>query len=575
MVEMEVKICNFCKTPFKEGRNVPPPKKSFTPPEVVIKPPQVSFDVNTDVVDNSQLLNITENYFEPVENIISRVKPSNISELYKDIRNPSDKSLDINLDALGFIEDELDFKELKKRVPQSTDTSEINIPPPPQVTQFTNPKAEISDSVQVLTNNIQSPEIKISPINVLLPEEKPFAHSVIKDRVNRFSEKLVAEDPFNRSPFEIDALELSEVQFDNEIEEQEPSKAGSVDVDPEKLKEINELARIMAPQEDNLTSVKITAALPETEEFNKFENKSVIRTSNNEIIEQTEVEQPSQFFSDIIDTLESGEKESFKGLAQEPFAENNYQLLNLEITDLSSLYPENNDQITKTEDTDEASELNLLMNERLKRFAVRGGAEELFLPNNFSIETVEIAEVKETSGIENEIVIEELNLGSREIEPVIDGTITELEIKPGADNELAELYISHLDNNPPEDQNGINSLVKDRLKRLVQKEEDNITDETVRSGQIEENKHIMPNAFTGISLKNIVEEQQAGNNPGTGPRSTTNLKALSHYNTAKDLCVKGNYHRALEELETAVKEDPAFEQAHVLLSRTYLKLKTF
>ena len=31
--------------------------------------------------------------------------------------------------------------------------------------------------------------------------------------------------------------------------------------------------------------------------------------------------------------------------------------------------------------------------------------------------------------------------------------------------------------------------------------------------------------------------------------------------------------QALEELETAVKIDPTFEQAHILLSRTYLKLK--
>ncbi|MFN4149866.1 MAG: tetratricopeptide repeat protein, partial [Candidatus Sericytochromatia bacterium] len=60
----------------------------------------------------------------------------------------------------------------------------------------------------------------------------------------------------------------------------------------------------------------------------------------------------------------------------------------------------------------------------------------------------------------------------------------------------------------------------------------------------------------------------------SGPRSSQNEEAIKYFNLAKDLCVKGNYKLALIELEEAVKIDPAYEEAHILLSRTYLKLKS-
>lgn len=62
-------------------------------------------------------------------------------------------------------------------------------------------------------------------------------------------------------------------------------------------------------------------------------------------------------------------------------------------------------------------------------------------------------------------------------------------------------------------------------------------------------------------------------NTTLGARGTTNTDAMNHYIFARDLCLKKEYHEALEELEKAVKIDPAFEQAHILLSRTYLKVK--
>lgn len=62
-------------------------------------------------------------------------------------------------------------------------------------------------------------------------------------------------------------------------------------------------------------------------------------------------------------------------------------------------------------------------------------------------------------------------------------------------------------------------------------------------------------------------------NTTLGARSTTNQEAMDYYISARDLCLKKQYSQALDELEKAVTLDPAFEQAHILLSRTYLKIK--
>ncbi len=62
-------------------------------------------------------------------------------------------------------------------------------------------------------------------------------------------------------------------------------------------------------------------------------------------------------------------------------------------------------------------------------------------------------------------------------------------------------------------------------------------------------------------------------NTTLGARSTTNNEAMNLYLSARDLCLKKEYLKALDELEKSVKIDPAFEQAHILLSRTYLKTK--
>lgn len=76
-----------------------------------------------------------------------------------------------------------------------------------------------------------------------------------------------------------------------------------------------------------------------------------------------------------------------------------------------------------------------------------------------------------------------------------------------------------------------------------------------------------------VNTKNLSNKNVVLTKKSSGARASENQEAVNHFETAKKLCVDGNYQKALEELELSVKKDPAYELAHILLSRTYLKLK--
>ncbi|MBC7474421.1 MAG: hypothetical protein H7263_09030 [Candidatus Sericytochromatia bacterium] len=145
----------------------------------------------------------------------------------------------------------------------------------------------------------------------------------------------------------------------------------------------------------------------------------------------------------------------------------------------------------------------------------------------------------------------------------------------------------------------VKEILNQRLKRFAPKEINsdskvqNSPELTTFSAQIiEENIVIVPEPIIYKELVNDKEQVKdieketslevikrpipnilTNNNVVTGARSTVNSIAMNHYIQARDLCVKRDYEKALLELEESVKIDPAFEQAHILLSRTYLKIK--
>jgi Tfp pilus assembly protein PilF len=80
---------------------------------------------------------------------------------------------------------------------------------------------------------------------------------------------------------------------------------------------------------------------------------------------------------------------------------------------------------------------------------------------------------------------------------------------------------------------------------------------------IKENKKMDISNINSDKEKNLISQ----------PRGSDNELAIKYYYLARELCVKKDYKNALTELEKAVKIDPKFEQAHILLSRTYIKLK--
>jgi len=95
----------------------------------------------------------------------------------------------------------------------------------------------------------------------------------------------------------------------------------------------------------------------------------------------------------------------------------------------------------------------------------------------------------------------------------------------------------------------------------------------IKSLELEENKNKDELNNNVIKSEEFKTNEKNSLDNFTKPRGSDNEIAVEHYNLARNLCVKRDYKNALIELEKAVKLDPKFEQAHILLSRTYMKLK--
>src|SRR5689334_19495666 len=104
MVDPAAKICNFCKTPFKEIRLISAPSKTFKPPKVVYgvaKPYSIIKDENQSV----------GSFLEPISTIdkednLERAKePYNISAFNENAQK-TNINLEKNQDSLNYSEDQ-------------------------------------------------------------------------------------------------------------------------------------------------------------------------------------------------------------------------------------------------------------------------------------------------------------------------------------------------------------------------------------------------------------------------------------------------------------------------------------
>lgn len=221
-----------------------------------------------------------------------------------------------------------------------------------------------------------------------------------------------------------------------------------------------------------------------------------------------------------------------------------------------------------------------------------------FIPN-FEIESLEIADIKDyeekdKKTFENpeSISVDESSL--QEINQL--ASLFVKEEKLNKDQEIQE--IKDKEDILPETKFSSKNILRTETKDIKDKKNEdepilNIKnliislDELTNKENIDNKESInsnLENIIKKIELKNknkgvfdikdlTIEKQENNKEIIYQARSSDNQLALNHYNLAKDLCVKRDYIKALIELENAVNIDPRFEQAHILLSRTYIKLK--
>jgi tetratricopeptide (TPR) repeat protein len=187
------------------------------------------------------------------------------------------------------------------------------------------------------------------------------------------------------------------------------------------------------------------------------------------------------------------------------------------------------------------------------------------LANIFTNNETKVNEIKEENKAENKKTIEE-KFSSKDIIRIETKEIVDKKNQEEPSLNIKNLIIS-LDE-ITKNSNSNFSKTEFKTNKLQSLEVFNI-----KSLELEENKNKDELNNNVIKSEEFKTNEKNSLDNFTKPRGSDNEIAVEHYNLARNLCVKRDYKNALIELEKAVKLDPKFEQAHILLSRTYMKLK--
>ncbi|MBC7474320.1 MAG: hypothetical protein H7263_08520, partial [Candidatus Sericytochromatia bacterium] len=164
MVDMEAKICSFCKTAFKEDK-VKNSSLNFRPPTIsnqevsspiiakievtanITPPPKIVFETEIEKELKQEVSIFTESEKSSHNKITDKKDPFSkpekekkmLERIYEKVIDKAKGknylfdtiSVDTRLDALGFVEDDLNFKQLKKLLPKNiiSDQNTIEIKP--------------------------------------------------------------------------------------------------------------------------------------------------------------------------------------------------------------------------------------------------------------------------------------------------------------------------------------------------------------------------------------------------------------------------------------------------------------
>ncbi len=456
MVDSAAKVCSFCKTPFKEIRLISAPSRNFKPPTVVYgvaKPYSIIKDENPSVGA----------FLEPISTIAQEDSLEHTKEPYIPSHNENKQKSNINIE-------------------KNQDTL---------------------DSTEGQENSSEHEAFSVQSTDKLTEQKKKFTSTpeAVK-RLERLSKMLSSQSPYYIAAFEIETIEIAEIQAES-AEELIANEENNEQVENSILVEEKPGAEA---KEENITN-KVSDKGPLSFDLSAIESLSVPEVKEKEVAEEkTEArEQPSSLseLNDLANLL-SVEKAEIKEEVKDATK------LTYDLSKIQEKIAALEGKPFNLRDTQVLNNSDLLGHQAiLKQFS----GKEIFLENSENISDAKRVQLEEQDTY----------------------------VSPEIAKKVAEEKIEHIT-------------------------------ETV----VEAPKGIFDHNLLE-SLNTQIKEKNTGTSfppPPPGPRGSTNQKALNHYNNARDLCVKGNYPKALEELETSVSADPAFEQAHILLSRTFLKLKS-
>lgn len=577
-------------------------------------------------------------------------------------RNFLQDTFDIKLDALGFIEEDLNFKDFKKHVKASLNR-------------------ETSDKQ---LEESKKEELKRKHFEVL--------KRIMRERKKKLSLNLISISPYYIAPFEIENLEIEEIKkspvttnITNEIRTLEvdevklSEESVTLEDNNESFLEVEPTAPIL-PHSDFSESKNDNEQANHEEKPSFFISENIINnisvdTFNNDAqpqvendleistIDEQEKEKsiPVETYTlkvesepvAIVEVVSDDSTENLENFIEsddeintdnlEPLESVSFDFHKKEDTNLNDsifsynsektldiFVPIDKDIIFQTQSLSDlvAEKLNVVDekedNNSTVAFNSNSKIEEVVVLKQEKKPEVEVEEIKEI--IQQEVIEETYNSDlvleplKKPVEELNETKIVEINLKSEI-NETTPLTVNQTFDKPKIDvdneANEVNEALKNRLKRFSKKStttpkevisekvvveikqpEVTLTNEIKNTEKDElalvrykieektevkvvapikqniEVKNIPNQEFALKTTLNIPTDKLISCQPQQGARSTTDEDALEYYNIARDLCVKKNYVDALKKLETSVKIDPAFEQAHILLSRTYLKLKS-
>ncbi|MFN8673923.1 MAG: hypothetical protein U0457_17815 [Candidatus Sericytochromatia bacterium] len=480
-------------------------------------------------------------------------------------------------------------------------------------------------------SNIVSEEIKI---------EKNYETN-IKEEIN--NDETIIENIENKVELEENLEQFEENIISNDSKENLKEKIEQINLisdDDTELENINSYKETEIYESNNLFDDETINSL-DTENNNYSENKIVTETPetteilNQEIPENEQLEHFDE--NESISIFKPVDASSiFKTVSLSSFINDEIDSYNIKNNNLGAKFEQSNEILDNITNEEEKLENNTINNLQVNIIATQEENKIESLQEE-NIYNNEIINETEDNKIESDFINDETEDNIETYPEKTDSNLEENSLyssnvffsnKNETNNDFIEKTNQEKENvieNKKEntiintnqeivEDNNINDLVKNRLKRFSKKatetkKEEEITipeDPKIESIKVEEpiqqaivkvdiiEKLIDTTEVKKLDDKTISNKKDASygvlnteppqtlelkSNSTTvniqpGARSTNNEQAMKHYNIAKALCVKNDYMNALYELETSVKLDPAFEQAHILLSRTFLKLKS-